>query len=453
MITSIVAAVVVFAVLIVVHEAGHFFVAKRMGVRVLRFSIGYPPRIWGIRRGETDYAIGATPFGGYVRMLGDEISDQPSAATIENYAREIELDLIGAAKANRLLSRSNRDQDEAVKAIVAEVAPDGAISPERARLILGREPNVEESIVIREIAACGTPKLARERLGENKPSALIERFNARAFPTQPLWRRFAIVLAGPAANILLAPIVIALVFMLGAPITLPVIGDIQKDLPAYTAGLRSGDRVLSVNGTKIGSWEELSVLVKSSDGAPIHFVIQRQGANGKATFEFAIRPKLVPETTIYGTKKPMWIIGVLPRGDERIRRDGPVDACKRAVVQTGDMIVTLVWGIYQIVSGATPVRQALGGPIMIAQVAGREAQQGLADLAMFAVMLSIELGIINLLPVPLLDGGHLLFFTIEGLRGKPLKVRHREVAMEVGLFLLFILMAFVIINDISRIIG
>lgn len=454
MITSIVAAVVVFAILIVVHEAGHFFVAKRMGVRVLRFSIGYPPRIWGIRRGETDYAIGATPLGGYVRMLGDEISDQPSAATVENYVREIEQDLIGAAKTNGLLSRENRDQDDAIKAIVAEIASDGAISPERSRLILGREPKVEESIVIREIAACGTPKLARERLGENKPSALIEQFNARAFPTQPLRRRFAIVLAGPAANILFAPIVIALIFMLGAPITLPVIGDMQKDLPAYAAGLRSGDRVLSVNGTKVDSWDELSALVKSSGGSPIHFVIQRPEAGGKAaTLDFTIRPKLVPETTIYGSKKPMWIIGVLPRGDERIRRDGPIDACKRAVIQTGNMIVALILGIYQIVSGATPVRQALGGPIMIAQVAGREAQQGLADLAMFAVMLSIELGIINLLPVPLLDGGHLLFFAIEGLRGKPLKVRHREIAMEVGLFLLFILMAFVIINDISRIIG
>ncbi len=113
----------------------------------------------------------------------------------------------------------------------------------------------------------------------------------------------------------------------------------------------------------------------------------------------------------------------------------------------------LVVGIAKIIEGATPMRQALGGPIMIAQIAGREVHQGFADLAMFMVSISLELGIINLLPVPLLDGGHLLFFVIEGIRGEPLKLRHREIAMQVGLFLLVILMAFVILNDLSRLIG
>ena len=110
-------------------------------------------------------------------------------------------------------------------------------------------------------------------------------------------------------------------------------------------------------------------------------------------------------------------------------------------------------GIYKIIDGSTSARKALGGPIMIAQMAGKEAHQGFADVAMFTVMLSLELGIINLFPVPLLDGGHLAFFVIEGVRGKPIKLRHREIAMQVGLFLLFILMAFVILNDISRLIG
>jgi regulator of sigma E protease len=114
--------------------------------------------------------------------------------------------------------------------------------------------------------------------------------------------------------------------------------------------------------------------------------------------------------------------------------------------------VMLVEGIYKIINGSTPVRQALGGPIMIAQIAGREAHEGFASVALFSVMLSLELGIINLLPVPMLDGGHILFFLIEGVRGKPLQVRHREIAQQVGLFLLVVLMAFVIFNDISRIV-
>ena len=132
---------------------------------------------------------------------------------------------------------------------------------------------------------------------------------------------------------------------------------------------------------------------------------------------------------------------------------GPLGAIRAGTIQTAQLMATLCIGIAKIFEGATPVREALGGPIMIAQMAGKEAHQGFADVALFTVMLSLELGIINLLPVPLLDGGHLLFFAIEGIRGKPMQLRHREIAMQVGLFLLVVLMAFVILNDISRIVG
>ena len=121
MIISIVAAVLIFAILIIVHEAGHFLMAKRLGVRVLRFSIGYPPRVCGIRRGETDYAIGATPLGGYVRMLGDEIAEEPSSETVKSYLKEIQLDLIGAAETNEWLKTKTKDSDEALRSIVSAV--------------------------------------------------------------------------------------------------------------------------------------------------------------------------------------------------------------------------------------------------------------------------------------------------------------------------------------------
>jgi regulator of sigma E protease len=143
---------------------------------------------------------------------------------------------------------------------------------------------------------------------------------------------------------------------------------------------------------------------------------------------------------------------VTPRGDTITRRFNPISAVIHAVTTTASLTAQLVVGIASIVSGAIPIREALGGPIMIAQVAGREAHQGFASVAMFTVMLSLELGLINLLPVPLLDGGHLAFFVFEGLRGKPLAIRHREIALQVGLFLLVALMAFVIFNDISRIV-
>jgi regulator of sigma E protease len=449
MVTSILAAVAVFAILVVVHEAGHFVVAKRLGVRVLRFSIGYPPRIAGIRRGETDYAIGATPLGGYVRMLGDEIGDDPSPATVELYLKELQLDILSAAKKSGWLKESGKEGDDALLAIAQQVGASGAV----AQRILGREPKADEAILMREVDRANSVKLAAETLSATRPSNLLELFKARAFPSQPLRKRFAIVLAGPIANILFAPLLMTVILMAGVPTVLPVIGAVKKDLPAAAAGLRPGDRVMRVGGQRMEAWEDLSERVRGSNGKPLQMVAQRPEGNRVTTITLTITPKQVEEETIYGNKAPTWVIGVTPRGDEYKRKIPPLWALVNGFTQTARMAATLAIGIAKIVNGTTPARQALGGPIMIAQIAGREARAGFADIALFTVMLSLELGIINLLPVPLLDGGHLLFFVFEGVRGKPLKLRHREIAMEVGLFLLVILMAFVILNDISRLIG
>jgi regulator of sigma E protease len=449
MIISIVAAVLIFATLIIVHEAGHFFVAKRLGVRVLRFSIGYPPRVWGVRRGETDYAIGATPLGGYVRMLGDEIGEEPSAETLQSYLKELELDLIGCAKASGWLNPGDRGNDEMLQDIAGALTRD----PSSARAVLGRELHADEGILIREIDRAGTPKRALELLAEAKPAALIEAFKARAFPSQPLHKRIAIVLAGPCANLLFAPLLMTAVFAWGVPILLPVLGTVKQDLPGYSAGLRPGDQVVAVDGKVIESWDDLSSAVKSSAGHPLKLAVRRKGVNTPTILALTIQPKRMLEETVYGNKAPTWLIGVTPRGDRTTRRLPLPRAILSGFVETGQMTVTLFDGIAKIVEGVTPARQALGGPIMIAQMAGREAHEGFAEIGLFMVMLSLELGVINLLPVPLLDGGHLAFFLFEGIRGKPLQLRHREIAMQVGLFLLVILMAFVILNDISRIVG
>lgn len=472
MILSIVSAVVIFAILIIVHEAGHFFMAKRMGVRVLRFSIGYPPRLFGIRRGETDYSLGATPLGGYVKMLGDEIAEEPSAETLVGYLGELRLDLLEAARTNGTLARLGKSGDEALSALAGEyrtrqnpapaltgmagnAAPAESISEpvDNGRALFGREVTPDEAILLREIAKSATVKLAIEKLANLKPAVLLNAFNRRAFPSQKLSRRFAIVLAGPVANIIFAPLLMIAVFMLGVPATLPVLGAIKQDMPGYAAGLRTGDRVTAVDGKPIITWDELSRAVKDSGGHRLQISLQRIENGASVTITLEAQPKLETEQTIYGNEAPTWILGVMPRGDEAIRKFAPLQAISMGVLETGRMTGALFVGIGKIISGATPVRQALGGPIMIAQMAGKEAHQGFADLALFMVMLSLELGIINLLPVPLLDGGHLLFFAIEGIKGEPLQLRHREIAMQIGLFLLAILMAFVILNDISRLIG
>ncbi len=325
--------------------------------------------------------------------------------------------------------------------------------PSGARAVLGRELQADEAILIREIDRVGTPKRALELLAEAKPAALIEAFKGRAFPSQPLYKRIAIVLAGPCANLLFAPLLMAAVFAWGVPILLPVLGTVKQDLPGYSAGLRPADRVVAVDGKAIETWDDLSSAVKDSAGHPLKLVVRRKGVNSPTILALTIQPKRMLEETVYGNKAPTWLIGVTPRGDGTTRRLPLPRAILSGFVETGQMTVTLFDGIAKIVEGVTPARQALGGPIMIAQMAGKEAHQGFAEIGLFMVMLSLELGVINLLPVPLLDGGHLAFFLFEGIRGKPLQLRHREIAMQVGLFLLVILMAFVILNDISRIVG
>jgi regulator of sigma E protease len=477
MLTSIISAVIILGTLVLVHETGHFLVAKRCGVRVVRFSIGYPPKLIGIRRGETEYVIGGTPFGGYVRMLGDEVGDEIGPSEVQTFLTEVSRDLIQAAdKAAQVdpefkAALEAADQQPRKIAIgdtesgrmASEDEPgehrlfaltqvlDANPDPERLlRKILGRVPRQDERDLLDEVQRRKSSEEAIKFLSEHRPPGLTRQIEKRSFPTQSLLKRFAIVLAGPAANIALAPILLAIVFVYGVPKLLPVVGELQKGMPAIKGGLTKGDQIISINGTKIHTWDDLSTAIKQSHGKPLDIELDRKVGNGSKIETLTITPVHIAEPgSIAG---PQWMIGVQPRGDSTTERESPLTALPHAVAETGRMTGMLLVGIAKIVTGSTPVRQALGGPIMIAQMAGHEARQGLANVLMFTVMLSVELGIINLFPIPMLDGGHLFFFVLEGVRGRPLKVRHREIALQVGLFLLVMLMAFVIFNDISRIV-
>lgn len=448
MIATILYAALVFGVLVVVHEAGHFAMAKKVGVRVLRFSIGYPPKLFGFRRGETEYSIGATPFGGYVRMLGDEVGEKPSAEELTGYLHEIGLDLNGAARKRGALQAASGFDDN-LRALADRLGGSGAGV---AQSVVGRELKPDEAILMDEVRR--EPKIADaiKSLAEHPPAKLVEAYCGRAFPTQRLGKRVLIILAGPLANIIFAPLLLAFVFMTGVPELLPVVGKTTNNLPAAKAGLSSGDRIVAVDGRPMETWADFSKTVKAGDGSPIKLEIDRQLNGASARSTVVIKPTRLEQKTIYGTNATTWVIGVQPRGDEITKRYGPFGAVKEAGKTSVEMTVQMVVGIATIFSGSTPVREALGGPIMIAQMAGKEAREGFANLAMFTVTLSLELGIINLLPVPLLDGGHLLFFVFEGVRGEPIELRYREAMLQVGLFLLVALMAFVIFNDISRIV-
>jgi regulator of sigma E protease len=447
MLTSIVSAVVILGLLILVHEAGHFAMAKRCGVRVLRFSIGYPPRLWGFRRGETEYVISATPLGGYVRMLGDETNETPGANDCETLLKETGLDLIAAAKANGLPAASD-DPEQSLVAIAKQVGQPWA--PQSVEKIFGRPLTALESTLLSEVAQRGSLGEAASAIAEARPAVLSRVMQERSFPTQSVGKRILIVVAGPLANFVFAPIALTLVMMYGVPRLLPIVGEAKPGLPAAKAGLQKGDRLLLINDRHLENWEDLSEAVRGSHGSALKIIVERIEEGSPKREVVTIVP--TREKGLAGLEKGSWVIGVMPRGDTVIQRYGPVQAMGRAIYETGSMTGMLAAGFWQIVEGTTPIRQALGGPIMIAQIAGKEAHQGIASLTVFTVMLSVELAIINLFPVPLLDGGHLAFFLVEALRGKPLALRHREMAQRVGLVVLVALMAFVIFNDISRIV-
>src|SRR6266481_6384041 len=420
-ISSILYAALVFAVLVVVHEAGHFAMAKKVGVRVLRFSVGYPPRLFGIRRGETEYSFGATPFGGYVRMLGDEVGEKPTPEELSMYLHEIGLDLIGAAREHGAALAGGFDENLLTLAERLSASGSGV-----AQTILGRELKPDEALLLNEVRRHPKVDDAIKSLSEQPPSVLVEEYCKRAFPTQSLGKRVLIVLAGPLSNIIFAPLLLTFVFMYGVPTLSAIVGKTTKDLPAAKAGLLVGDQILSVNGQPMDTWADFSKTVKAGDGSPVRLEIQRSTKGAPTTRStIVIKPTPIEQKNIYGVNATTWVIGVQPSGDETTKHYGPIGAIREAGETSVEMTVQMVVGIASIFTGSTPVKDALGGPIMIAQMAGQEAHRGFASLAMFTVMLSLELGIINLLPVPLLDGGHLLFFVFEGIKGKPLELRYR----------------------------
>ena len=229
----------------------------------------------------------------------------------------------------------------------------------------------DETLLTEEICRSTSVSEALKGIADRRPPALIRRIQERAFPSQSLGRRLLIVLAGPLANILFAPLLLTIVFIYGIPRLLPVIGQIKPDLPAAVAGLKAGDRVTSINGTAIKSWEDLSNRIKASGGDRLEIDYQRGGDNAgiSSVMVKPARDGQVKSADSAGS----WIIGVSPRGDYIVYRVNPITAVGDAVLKTGKMSVMLVEGIYKIINGSTPVRQALGGPIMIAQIAGREA--------------------------------------------------------------------------------
>jgi len=282
-------------------------------------------------------------------------------------------------------------------------------------------------------------------LGESGNEELSPEDEKRSFFKQPVWKRMLIVFAGPVFNFLLAIVIFTVVFMYGLPNLTASVGEVQKDSAAYEAGMMNGDKIVTLDGRKIILWEEIKPIIAQSRGREIEAIVER-GAEKK---HLLIKPRLSKAKNIWGEEESTYLIGVTPAGNTIIERKNPWDAFAGSILKTWDMSKLTILAIVKMLEGVVSPR-TLGGPIFIAQASGAMAREGLIPFVLFMAILSINLGVINLFPIPVLDGGHILFYVIEIVTRRELSVRVKEMSQQIGFVILLMLMLFVIFIDVER---
>lgn len=353
-------AVVLFGLLIFFHELGHFILSKLVGVKVLKFSLGFGPKVLGRKIGETEYLISAIPLGGYVKPLGEEVGE--------------------------------------------------------------------------------------ELTEEEKP---------RAFNYQPVWKRVAIVLAGPVFNLVLAFLIFAVFLSMKYPVAIPELDSITTsiesvagDSPAMKAGIKKDDTIVAIDGKQVMEWNEMTDIFSRNPGKELSVTVRRQGEE----IVLRVTPAPTNATNEKGEDVVIGRIGISKKlAATVIQSSGVIDAPFRALQAVWHWCVLTLEVVVKLFTGGVSTKQ-IGGPILIVDAAAKAASVGIFTYFNFIAIISINLAILNLMPVPVLDGGHIMFLTIEALRGRPLSERILMIANKVGMALLLLLITFVFYNDIMRII-
>ena len=284
-------------------------------------------------------------------------------------------------------------------------------------------------------------------IGE-EPDAVVDPADIPlSFTHKHVLKRILIVAAGPLFNLLLAGVIFFGIFQVsGLFILKPSIGRVQAGSPAQKAGLKQGDLIIAIDNLPLESWDIMSKRIKDSGGKPLGLTVRR----GNSDFKTRVIPGVKIIQNIFGEDKQRYVIGITASGDFLTKDLNPFEALTESVIQTYKVTRLTILSIVKLLQGTVSTK-TLGGPIMIAEMAGRQAKEGFSSLVFFIALLSINLAILNFLPIPVLDGGHLLFFFIEALIGRPVNTRMREIAQQVGIFILILLMVFVFYNDITRI--
>ena len=281
-------------------------------------------------------------------------------------------------------------------------------------------------------------------VGEEPDSEIEPYLIPQSFTHKSVFKRFLIVAAGPMSNLLLAVVIFFLVFQTsGTYVLRPLVGEVDTPSVAARAGLQKDDLVVAIDGIDITSWEEMAAQISNSQGRSMSFVVERTGQ--RLTVDLV--PELKTTQNLFGEDIERYVIGIRSAGDVIPRELSLVESVQMSVARTWEITELTVLSVVKLIQGKLPAA-TLGGPIKIAQMAGAQAREGVINLLIFTAVISINLGILNFLPIPVLDGGHLMFFVIEMISRRPVSIKIREIAQQFGIFLLLMLMIFVIYNDI-----
>lgn len=428
--TAVISVTIVLGVMILVHEWGHFVAAKAFGVRVEVFSIGFGPRIWGWKREPTDYRISILPVGGYVKMAGDNPLEERAGAPDE------------------FLSKTRWQ-----RFVIAIAGP--AMNVILALLIFWGifwlqgipYPEYVKQPAVAAGAPSGTPVMAGDQIvevngvktptwdnvfteaGKAKPDSELNIVVRRAGTNVPLTVH---VPQQPANS-----------NFLGYPRAEAKIEEVGPGTPAAKAGMKAGDLIVAMDGTPVAAWGQLVDKVHESDGHTIDFLVERGGRK----LAFPIKPQQVPNAD----GQQVWQIGILNSVKELYQRQGFATSAKEAYNATVGGLKQIVEVLGGLFSGRVSMRQLLG-PVGIARVSGEAAKRGVTSLLELMAVISLNLGLLNLLPIPILDGGHVLMLAIESVLRRDLSIAVKERFVQVGLVFLLGIFAFVMYSDILRLI-
>jgi regulator of sigma E protease len=449
---TLIAFVVALGLLIVVHEFGHYLIARLCNVKVLRFSVGFGAPLWRrtLGRDRTEWVIAVFPLGGYVKMVDEREGrvapeDLPRAFNRQSVYRRFAIVVAGPV-ANFLLAILFYwilflHGVPGLKPVL------GAVTPNTPAAVAGFQSG--ETIVRIGDEAVPTWQDARWVLLQHAVQKKQVRVEVRNESGAIAWRDLD--LSSLSGEQLDSDFMRAVGFSYFRPALKPVIGDVISGGAAERSGLRAGDEFIAIDGKEITRWDQVVEAVRARPGKPLRVEIERDGR---------LLPEMVltPGSVLEGGKE-VGKIGAAPRVDPKIMsglatevRFGPVEGFGRALHKTWDTSLFTLKMLGKMIVGEVSLKN-LSGPITIADYAGQTAQSGWVAYLLFLALISISLGVLNLLPIPLLDGGHLMYYMVEIIKGSPVSERAIEIGQHVGVALLFTLMAFALYNDINRLIS